>query len=273
MTGWRQGWPAWWRAWVLAVAGVLFGILCLAYLVLWLLTWVLMVFAPGRYVARAVLPLGRTMAAGSLAAAAWFRGDVAWADRLTSDGPGAAALRLPPYPRGAHLSQTLWLIVRSPVTWRAYGWLGLSILAVPVHLAAVALFMLAPLWARLWAVAAFRLVGGLGEPRPGVPGPHESAVRRREKGGTASSGRADQAPHNLGGRSQVPPTPSATQPARRGYGLLGMRERVAAAGGSLHAGPTPDGGFEVRAVLPVGLDASSHTALKDEPPPTQGADP
>jgi signal transduction histidine kinase len=36
-----------------------------------------------------------------------------------------------------------------------------------------------------------------------------------------------------------------------GHGLTGMRERVAAAGGSLEAGPGPDGtGFRVRAVLP-----------------------
>lgn len=35
-----------------------------------------------------------------------------------------------------------------------------------------------------------------------------------------------------------------------GYGLLGMRERVALAGGSLETGPTGDGGFRVAAVLP-----------------------
>ncbi|MEV4646078.1 histidine kinase [Saccharopolyspora sp. NPDC049357] len=35
-----------------------------------------------------------------------------------------------------------------------------------------------------------------------------------------------------------------------GYGLLGMRERVALAGGSLEVGPTADGGFRVSAVLP-----------------------
>ena len=35
-----------------------------------------------------------------------------------------------------------------------------------------------------------------------------------------------------------------------GYGLLGMRERVALAGGSLRAGPT-GGGYRVTAVLPL----------------------
>jgi len=38
----------------------------------------------------------------------------------------------------------------------------------------------------------------------------------------------------------------------RGHGLAGMRERVALLGGSLSAGPAPDGGFVVSAVLPVG---------------------
>jgi signal transduction histidine kinase len=39
-----------------------------------------------------------------------------------------------------------------------------------------------------------------------------------------------------------------------GYGLLGMRERVSAAGGRMHAGPRPGGGFRVRAVLPAGQE-------------------
>ncbi|MER7332929.1 MULTISPECIES: ATP-binding protein [unclassified Micromonospora] len=36
-----------------------------------------------------------------------------------------------------------------------------------------------------------------------------------------------------------------------GVGLLGMRERVTALGGRLHAGPRPEGGFTVQATLPV----------------------
>ncbi|MBO0870405.1 MAG: sensor histidine kinase, partial [Micromonosporaceae bacterium] len=42
----------------------------------------------------------------------------------------------------------------------------------------------------------------------------------------------------------VPDNPS-------GHGLLGMRERAAAVGGQLWAGRTADGGFAVRAVLPL----------------------
>ena len=37
-----------------------------------------------------------------------------------------------------------------------------------------------------------------------------------------------------------------------GNGVRGMRERAAAAGGTLQAGPSPDGGWTVRALLPLG---------------------
>jgi signal transduction histidine kinase len=56
---------------------------------------------------------------------------------------------------------------------------------------------------------------------------------------TADAGRAD------GGQSE--PWHAAS-----GHGLAGMRERAAAAGGTLKAGPGPDGGFEVTAAIPVG---------------------
>jgi signal transduction histidine kinase len=46
-------------------------------------------------------------------------------------------------------------------------------------------------------------------------------------------------------------TPSAPPPSS-GHGLMGMRERVALYGGTLDVGRRPDGGFLVRARLPIG---------------------
>ncbi|WP_431047663.1 sensor histidine kinase [Streptomyces sp. P1-3] len=69
--------------------------------------------------------------------------------------------------------------------------------------------------------------------RPGAP------VRRVQgpdgSGGSGGSGGAD----NSGGS---------------GHGLLGMRERTAMLGGEFAAGPTPDGGYEVVATLPLELE-------------------
>lgn len=45
-------------------------------------------------------------------------------------------------------------------------------------------------------------------------------------------------------------------PSGSGLGLLGMRERVLAVGGSLASGPTADGGFRVEAVLPLAQEES-----------------
>ncbi|MEU3271520.1 histidine kinase [Saccharomonospora sp. NPDC006951] len=50
--------------------------------------------------------------------------------------------------------------------------------------------------------------------------------------------------------------PSATRStSRSGVGLIGMRERVSALGGKLHAAPREQGGFTVEATLPTGATA------------------
>ncbi|MFD6892285.1 sensor histidine kinase, partial [Streptomyces sp. NPDC059957] len=40
-----------------------------------------------------------------------------------------------------------------------------------------------------------------------------------------------------------------------GYGIVGMRERVGLLHGEFSAGPLPDGGFRVAAVLPIPVEA------------------
>jgi len=52
-----------------------------------------------------------------------------------------------------------------------------------------------------------------------------------------------------------PAGPPQNDDRRPGHGLTGMRERVALLGGSLSAGPAPEGGFVVSAVLPLGETA------------------
>ncbi|MEU5951663.1 sensor histidine kinase [Streptomyces sp. NPDC047525] len=46
-------------------------------------------------------------------------------------------------------------------------------------------------------------------------------------------------------------TTAAATTSGEGYGLIGMRERATAVGGTLEAGPLPGGGWRVRAVIPV----------------------
>jgi len=57
-------------------------------------------------------------------------------------------------------------------------------------------------------------------------------------------GRLDVRVANTVGLPRTIPVP------RSGFGLIGMRERVALSGGTLTAGPLADGGFEVAATFP-----------------------
>ena len=49
-----------------------------------------------------------------------------------------------------------------------------------------------------------------------------------------------------------------------GHGLKGMRERAAALGGSLHAGPRPQGGWSVVGVLPTGSEQNRVLLVDDQ---------
>jgi signal transduction histidine kinase len=55
-------------------------------------------------------------------------------------------------------------------------------------------------------------------------------------------------------RDNGPGPPAA--PLAGGHGLAGMRERAAAAGGGLHTGPAPGGGFLIEATLPAKAEAA-----------------
>ncbi|MEV6954916.1 sensor histidine kinase [Streptomyces sp. NPDC051183] len=59
------------------------------------------------------------------------------------------------------------------------------------------------------------------------------------------------------------PTRPAPPSHGAGHGLLGMRERAGMLGGELAAGPRPDGGYEVSAVLPMGAAPAADTRKKD----------
>jgi signal transduction histidine kinase len=73
----------------------------------------------------------------------------------------------------------------------------------------------------------------------------------RHAGHACASVHLHYAPQALSVRVDDDGKGSGTRPAGPGLGLIGMRERVSALGGRLHAGPQDGGGFRVRAELPA----------------------
>ena len=84
----------------------------------------------------------------------------------------------------------------------------------------------------------------------------EALTNARRHGGSVS--RVDVRVHHAQDRLEVEVlddgdglSASAGSSGSPGHGLVGMRERVASHGGTLETGPRADGGFRVRAVLPI----------------------
>jgi hypothetical protein len=61
--------------------------------------------------------------------------------------------------------------------------------------------------------------------------------------------------------------PRAKPPKGAGFGLIGLGERVRLAGGMLHVGELPTGGFRIAAVLPYEETAAAGDEPSDEEPP------
>lgn len=74
----------------------------------------------------------------------------------------------------------------------------------------------------------------------------------RHAGPAKVSVRLDYGDDELAIRVEDDGSADPARPPAPGVGLTGMRERVTALGGTLHTGPRPEGGFAVRARLPLG---------------------
>ncbi|GAA0608655.1 sensor histidine kinase [Streptomyces crystallinus] len=114
----------------------------------------------------------------------------------------------------------------------------------------------------------------VGEPRPLSPGVGLSAFRivqealsnamRHAPGAAVRVAIGYQSATLTVRVTNSPPTRAAAPSPGTGHGLLGMRERAAMLGGELATGPTPEGGYEVTALLPTGRTAAVD-ATEDTP--------
>ncbi|MFF3017638.1 sensor histidine kinase [Streptomyces sp. NPDC057939] len=84
--------------------------------------------------------------------------------------------------------------------------------------------------------------------------PDEVTVEVRDDGTGRRTGEARGDAEGAGSGRR---TAASRAPARGGYGLIGMRERVALQGGTLEAAPLREGGFRVAARLPVAPGAGT----------------
>ncbi|WP_063794004.1 sensor histidine kinase [Streptomyces graminilatus] len=91
--------------------------------------------------------------------------------------------------------------------------------------------------------------------------PPDATIHVRVDTGTQGPGRLVRVQvRNSAGAGGAAATAPAAPPHSSGHGLTGMRERTALYGGSVDAGPTPDGGYRVAAVLrPTGAEPTGAT--------------
>ncbi|MFD0541284.1 sensor histidine kinase [Actinomadura luteofluorescens] len=99
-----------------------------------------------------------------------------------------------------------------------------------------------------------------GEPRP-LPAEADLAAYRivqealtnvtRHSGATSAVVRVRYGAEDVVVSVEDDGTPGSGAPSAGGSGIRGMRDRAEALGGGLDAGPGPDGGFTVRARLPL----------------------
>ena len=101
-----------------------------------------------------------------------------------------------------------------------------------------------------------------GDPRPLSPGTDLTAFRivqealtnvTKHAGTRHADVRLAYVPHalTLTITNDTQPPLAVAEPAGRGFGLIGMRERAQSVGGTLTAGPRPGGGFQVTGTLPL----------------------
>ena len=89
------------------------------------------------------------------------------------------------------------------------------------------------------------------DPGAGLPTLAAAPTGAAAPAGVAAGARIAGVPVGTGAAAR-PPARVGGGPDRAGHGIIGMRERVSLCGGDLHALPRPDGGFVVRARLPLG---------------------